>query len=552
MRYQINPNLLYSLIKYGQTLLIFEGFDELMNAGRKYDRQNHFNALWRFAFPGTKVIFTGRPNFFVDDEERNWTLRGHVEYRSASNVYSQILRIQSFTIDEVSEACRAYPHTIKHGIIDAAREDQGFFEIVSRPSMIPVVATIWEKLREAQANGESITGSLALEMYMAASYARKEAEVEHDQRNRGTPEEGSYLFLPRAVREALTLAVVWRMAALDLKNTISRQEFERAIDLAYKGVIRALQAVGVRDDVVQAVRKFEERHKKDDRRKIMSSVYTDVASAGLLVPDPAVGTDNLGFPHKQYFEFLAAKISWLHLSRHNSELVKAISASGKIGSYHSLDNIGFMQPLNRIIGDDFRCFKRYWPIVFILSSIITFMFLFIGSIIFIIEIFFKGLNRFLKRYRFSVMKILSDWFRDKILVRILSKPDLLIKKFYLISVFVSMLFSSLIIIIYEGEHQVITDVFAIITFIVITLVGILSYDSLVLGVLSNKKSMLFIDICRYRSRIKEDIVVKNMFQFSVAFSAEIWRNFGFIFRPRSKVPIKEIVTGAPISKTGPR
>ena len=63
-RYSLQPKQLYNLIKAGEAIVIFEGFDELRNAGRAYDRHEHFNALWKMSFPGTKLIFTGRPNFF--------------------------------------------------------------------------------------------------------------------------------------------------------------------------------------------------------------------------------------------------------------------------------------------------------------------------------------------------------------------------------------------------------------------------------------------------------------------------------------------------------
>ena len=74
-RYGLPPQQLMNLIQAGEAILIFEGFDELRHAGRAYDRHEHFNALWRLAYPGTKVIFTGRPNFFLDEAEKNRTLR---------------------------------------------------------------------------------------------------------------------------------------------------------------------------------------------------------------------------------------------------------------------------------------------------------------------------------------------------------------------------------------------------------------------------------------------------------------------------------------------
>ena len=50
-----------------------------------------------------------------------------------------------------------------------------------------------------------------------------------------------------------------------------------------------------------------------------------MASAGLFVLDPAGGVNNLRFPHKQYFEYLVAKIAWLTLAAPDNEVVKAIT-----------------------------------------------------------------------------------------------------------------------------------------------------------------------------------------------------------------------------------
>ncbi|MEO0369551.1 MAG: hypothetical protein AAF197_12345, partial [Pseudomonadota bacterium] len=141
-RYRLPPQLVLNLIKSGDALIIFEGFDEIRNAGRAYFRHEHFNALWRFAYPGTKIIFSGRPNFFLDQEEANRTLRNQEARKLAGDVFTVVWRLQKLSRLQIAEACRCYTSDIQSGIISATQGNREFLDIISRPSMIPVVATI--------------------------------------------------------------------------------------------------------------------------------------------------------------------------------------------------------------------------------------------------------------------------------------------------------------------------------------------------------------------------------------------------------------------------
>jgi hypothetical protein len=49
--------------------VILEGFDEMALAGDAQARFAHFRTLWGFSYPRSKVLFTGRPNYFLDDKE---------------------------------------------------------------------------------------------------------------------------------------------------------------------------------------------------------------------------------------------------------------------------------------------------------------------------------------------------------------------------------------------------------------------------------------------------------------------------------------------------
>ena len=179
----------------------------MRNAGREYDRHEHFNALWRMAFPGTKLIFTGRPNFFLDEKEKNRTLRSDENNGAAGNVFTEVWELDRLTDPEVEIVASGYGTKLGQSIMQTARAHPAFFEIISRPSMLPVVATIWPAIEELQRQGHDVTSAILIERYLKAIYHRKEQEIENDKRIAGAPDDASYLLLPLEVREVFTEVV---------------------------------------------------------------------------------------------------------------------------------------------------------------------------------------------------------------------------------------------------------------------------------------------------------------------------------------------------------
>jgi hypothetical protein len=264
-RYGLPPKQLFNLIKAGDAILIFEGFDELRNAGRAYDRHEHFNALWRFAYPGTKLVFTGRPNFFLDEKEKNRTLRADLLKGAAGNAYTEVWGLDRLTEHEIRQVLNGFDPSLAVSIMEAARAHPSFLDIISRPSMLPVVATIWDKIEDLQQQGGTVTSAILLENYLQAIYARKEDEIERDKRVYGSPEGASYLLLPREVREVFTLAIVCKMVSVDARNTISRRVLDNVIAHLFEEVFRIFQKQGVNPHIARRVRDFEERYKDESK-----------------------------------------------------------------------------------------------------------------------------------------------------------------------------------------------------------------------------------------------------------------------------------------------
>ncbi len=354
-RYGIDPRQVYNLIKSGEAIVIFEGFDELRNAGRAYDRHEHFNALWLMSFPGTKLIFTGRPNFFLDEKEKNRTLRTDILTAAAGGAFTQLWEIDQLTEQEVGKVVRGFGEALGASIMKAAKAHAGFFQIISRPSMLPVVATIWGPIQKLQEEGRDLTSAFLLEQYLRATYQRKEQE---SKQNLAAFDPASYLLLPWQVRDVFTLAVVWKMACSDSRNTINRTSFDALIAQVYDEVLMLFQKDGVPTELTRSVLEFEAKFQEETKADKIERVSNAVASAGLFVSDPAGGPSNLRLPHKQFYEYVIAKASWI---------ISAYPKSLTARTIHSVDRRNPMWPLcaeeqslvffSELIGSDFSVFR---------------------------------------------------------------------------------------------------------------------------------------------------------------------------------------------------
>ena len=60
-KYRIDVGALTYLLIAGRLLLIFEGFDEMDLTGDTDARLEHFRTLWKFTYPSSKILITGRP-----------------------------------------------------------------------------------------------------------------------------------------------------------------------------------------------------------------------------------------------------------------------------------------------------------------------------------------------------------------------------------------------------------------------------------------------------------------------------------------------------------
>ncbi len=145
----ITPAAFHALNTAGRLVIIFEGFDEMDLVGDAEIRMAHFKSLWRYAENlSEKLIFTGRPNFFFDQEELQRALI--VKTSVNTKKYCTTLRLLPFKNDQVREALRSFPKTVRRSIIKLVTSNttsHHISELLRRPSALIWAAAAWEKLK---------------------------------------------------------------------------------------------------------------------------------------------------------------------------------------------------------------------------------------------------------------------------------------------------------------------------------------------------------------------------------------------------------------------
>jgi len=299
-RFGLRGDALLSLIQAGRAILIFEGFDEVQDAGLRYDRFEQFRALWSFSYPGTKIIFTGRPNFFLDTNERVRLLRSSPAARDAGLLNSRVMSLSFLDLDGIASALRKYPSALRDEILAQCYKDPAFLQIARRPSMLPVLGNQWERIRNQITTHHGITSASIIEYFIEFLYSRKDADRD---------KLGKYNLLHHKVRHYFTQCIVWQMVTANLGNTVDQNRFVLGIEDGYRKLDAQFRGDTDADpDVASSIADFHERFKDRPTSEIIAAIATDVRAGGLFAPDPASGRDNFYFPHKQYFEFIIGRL----------------------------------------------------------------------------------------------------------------------------------------------------------------------------------------------------------------------------------------------------
>lgn len=291
VQYGINAEALDILNRNGRLLLIFDGFDEMDLVGNDDIRMRHFKSLWTLASPKSKILITGRPNYFLSRDEMDRALGFQTE--SGPMPYCEDLRLLLFDETQIKRALRNAPKKVQDGIsyIIENKMSESFFDMIRRPSHLFLVSLIWDE-RELEKKYKNLTSASVINEFLQSCFER--------QSEKST--EIPYFYLSPIEREYFMIGIAVKMYKMGI-TSISMDIFQDTImDLiwVFPEQLSRKNPVNINLRNGKSVKEFADKDNDS-----MLAIINDVRSCGVLVSDYA--NNGLTFAHKSFFDFLTAK-----------------------------------------------------------------------------------------------------------------------------------------------------------------------------------------------------------------------------------------------------
>lgn len=311
--YRIDPRALMKLHQAGRLCVVFEGFDEMSGVADLEARLAHFRTLWRFCYPQAKILITGRPNFFLDDHELKAALG--ISQAAGAGPYCEAIHLVPFSTSQIHESLRWADCSVRDEIVAFSEENATFRDIVSRPSLLYIVARLWGSPELANRR-ESMTSALVMGTFVHHCYRRQ------TEKHRNSPE---FMVLTEAERKFFTDGLAAFMVAAGASNQITRYQLEDGVSALFGAIPESISGSAPLSN--EPTRPLRER--LAGREDALEAVMTDVRSYGLLTRDFS-RPDALKFPHKSFFEFLFGNYVAKCLTGAELEACRAIQAATNV------------------------------------------------------------------------------------------------------------------------------------------------------------------------------------------------------------------------------
>jgi hypothetical protein len=327
--FRLDASSILRLHKTGKLLIIFEGFDEMDMIGDREMRLNHFQRLWEFAIPKSKIIITGRPNFFLDDKELKTNLGIDKPYETSH--YCEAIHLEKFTIGQIKQALRSIDKNTREQVVEILEKsnNSNFYDLISRPAILYLVGVIWRERKLSEIK-DNINSAIVISEFIKYSYSRQSNK--------------KILFpLSEKEREYFMLGVaVGMLRATSYSNQINKDDLENIILKLYKNYPDEITPT---QNAIQPKRKLL-KERMIDNNQAEETILTDVRSCGILVND-LTRKDYFKFAHKSFLEYQASLYFVESLLQDKGEyniIVNAISDALELSSSnieHSQETIYF-------------------------------------------------------------------------------------------------------------------------------------------------------------------------------------------------------------------
>ena len=220
----LNGRALLALHRAGRTLLIFDAFDEMANVSDRADRLDHFGALWRYACEGSKIMFTGRPNFFLDNEELKRILG--ISEDSSVGPYCTASRVEPFSLEEIEGSLRWLPGKKAERLVNIIKAEPRIMEIAARPSLLFQLSYLWNSDR-LELDGRDIQSASIINSFVKYSIERQIVKQTSDISDRS--EERVFIRLRESELAFFTAGCAAAALSEGRNNTLPEAIFRRSI-----------------------------------------------------------------------------------------------------------------------------------------------------------------------------------------------------------------------------------------------------------------------------------------------------------------------------------
>jgi len=224
--------------------------------------------------------------------------------------YCEAIRLAPFDITQIAESLREHEPSVRDQICNLVEKNDRFRELVSRPSLLHIVAVLWEKEHLSE-KVEKLTSAFIMDLFVRHSYTRQGLK-ERDS--------GEFMALTTSEREFFMRGIAAYMAAKDLPNQINGRQLNELIEDLIAAMPDSVStgSPSISIEVTEPLRK-----RLEGKEHGVEHVKTDVRACGLLVDDPsASGTFRFG--HKSFMEYLFASIVAERIEREQSSEVRGI------------------------------------------------------------------------------------------------------------------------------------------------------------------------------------------------------------------------------------
>jgi len=329
-QYKLHAGALMKLLIAGRLILIFEGFDEMANVTTPEARIAHFRSLWRFAYRHSKIIFTGRRNLFFEDQELK------VAFRSGnwgdSTAPCKVLHLLPFDDKKIEISLRWTDSVSRTEILQAARASTQIYDIVSRPSLLFIVARLWDELRPMMVTSR-ITSAQVIDRFIAHSYERQAAKER----------ELDFMVLTTTERRYFHEGLAVYMASRGDTNQITSTDLQAAIERLFAAYP---DDAHISRDVLMETALLPLKMRYLEKDEAIQAISTDVRVHGILVNDLSA-RGAFKFAHKSFYENLAAKAQAYYLLEIEPVFYNAISYS--VGT--SMDYVDHSEEMMRFFSE---------------------------------------------------------------------------------------------------------------------------------------------------------------------------------------------------------